>query len=138
MYFLAALAPPLRRRLRLTGVQRLHHGNARHHDRAALLSGGEQASHGGFPVLAIAHARRQRNDVIDGVAQRAQSLAFGERSLCARWFGDFTKTPTGTPTTMKFSLYRRCSGYGKLRFCNWAGIQQTLFLFRYSPQNLPS
>ena len=49
-----------------------------HHDLAAYLCRRDQAGHCGLPVFLHGLARRQRNDVIGGIAQRAQRLAFGE------------------------------------------------------------
>ena len=65
---LGALAARCRRRIRVTVVQRPQHGNAGHHNNAALLGGRDQTFHGNLPVLALGLGRRQRKDINASIA----------------------------------------------------------------------
>jgi hypothetical protein len=60
-------------------VQCPRHGNAGHHDNAALLGGRDQAFHGNLPVLALGFRRWQRKDISAGVAEGSEFAAIAGR-----------------------------------------------------------
>jgi hypothetical protein len=73
---LGSLAARCRRRIRVTVVQRPQHGNAGHHDNAALLGGRDR---GNLPVLALGFCRWQRKDINARIGEGSNSAISSSR-----------------------------------------------------------
>jgi hypothetical protein len=82
-----ALAAWCERRIRFTVVQRPQHGNAGHHNNAALFGGRDQAFHGNLPMLALGFGRWQRKDINAGVAEGSEFATVAGRNRIKKMAG---------------------------------------------------
>ena len=68
-------------------VQRPQHGNAGHHNNAALLGGRDQAFHSNLPVVALGLGRRQREDMNASITEGSEFAAIADRDRIVKLAG---------------------------------------------------
>jgi hypothetical protein len=85
-------------------VQRPQHGNAGHHNNAALLGGRDQKFHGNLPMLALGFGRWQRKDINAGVAEGSEFATVAGLDWIKKMAG-----PTCLPAERAWQITHRIS-----------------------------
>ena len=83
-------------------VQRPQHGNAGHHNNAALLGGRDQKFHCYLPMLAFGFGRRQGKDINAGIAQGSKFATVAGRNRIKKMAG-----PTCLPAERAWQITHR-------------------------------